>query len=88
MEYAKSLASQVMEGKAITRDEALRLYNQPLRELCREADRIRRHFCSNGFDLCAIVNAKSGRCSENCRFCAQSGANRTGAQENPLLDEE
>ncbi len=88
MEYVENLASQVMEGKAITRDEVLRLYNQPLRELCREADRIRRHFCSNGFDLCAIVNAKSGRCSENCRFCAQSGANRTGAQEYPLLDEE
>lgn len=34
---------------------------------------------------CAIVNAKSGRCRENCRFCAQSIHHRTDAPVHPLL---
>ena len=76
---------KVLAGEPITRQEALRLYGQPLGELCEAADEIRRHFCSNGFDLCTIINGKSGRCSENCRFCAQSAHNHTGAAEYPLL---
>lgn len=76
---------KVLAGEPITRQEALRLYGQPLGELCEAADEIRRHFCSNGFDLCTIINGKSGQCSENCRFCAQSAHNHTGAAEYPLL---
>jgi|GEM_PF-3250595 len=34
---------------------------------------------------CSIVNAKSGTCSQDCRFCAQSGHYRTGAPVHPLL---
>ncbi len=34
---------------------------------------------------CAIVNAKSGRCAENCRFCAQSAHHGTDAPAYPLL---
>lgn len=79
---------KVLAGEPITRQEALRLYGQPLGELCEAADEIRRHFCSNGFDLCTIINGKSGRCSENCRFCAQSAHNHTGAAEYPLLPAE
>ena len=76
---------KVLAGEPITRQEALRLYGQPLGELCEAADEIRRHFCSTGFDLCTIINGKSGQCSENCRFCAQSAHNHTGAAEYPLL---
>lgn len=82
------LGNAVMEGKELTRDEALWLYEQSLEELGRKADEIRAHFCSNSFDLCTIINGKSGRCSENCRFCAQSAHNHTGAQEYPLLSAE
>ena len=79
------LTQQVLAGGELSREEALELYVQPLEPLCRRADEIRRHFCGNRFDLCAIVNGKSGRCSENCRFCAQSAHNHTGAAEYPLL---
>lgn len=83
-----SLGNKVMQGKQIGREEALWLYDQPLEELCKKADEIRAHFCSNGFDICTIINGKSGRCSENCRFCAQSAHSRTGAKEYPLLGTE
>lgn len=43
-----------------------------LSELCRAADGLRRYFHADSFDLCSIINARSGRCSEDCRYCAQS----------------
>lgn len=77
-----------MQGKQITLEEAVWLYQQPLEKLYRKADEIRAHFCSNRFDICTIINGKSGRCSENCRFCAQSIHNHTNAEEYPLLPTE
>lgn len=44
--------------------------------------------CGNHVDLCSIINGKSGRCSENCKFCAQSARHRTGINEYSFLDEE
>ena len=56
-------------------------------EVLREAaEEIRREKCGNGFDLCTIVNAKCGRCSEDCKYCAQSVHYRTACEESyPLL---
>lgn len=82
------LTDKVLNGNQITKEEALFLYGQPLAELCESADKIRRHFCADSFDMCTIINAKSGRCSENCRFCAQSAHNHTGAAAYPLLPKE
>lgn len=77
-----------MSGENITRAEALSLAKAPLEELCAAADEIRQAFCGSGFDICTIINGKSGRCSENCKFCAQSSAYNTGIEEYPLLDDE
>ena len=85
MSFAKELKKKLLLGEQITRPEAITLYAQPLKELCETANEIREHFCSNSFDICTIINGKSGRCSENCRFCAQSAHNHTGADEYPLL---
>lgn len=79
------LKKKVMEGRRISKEEALWLYEQPLEPLCEKADEIRRFFCSDSFDICTIINGKSGRCSENCKFCAQSAHNCTGVEEYPLL---
>lgn len=83
-----SLTEKVLNGGQINNIEAEYLYNQPLNELCENANKIRKHFCSNKFDICTIINGKSGRCSENCKFCAQSAHNHTGIDEYPLLSDE
>lgn len=68
----ESLKEKVIQGGDITREEALYLAEQPLEPLCRAADEIRQHFYQDDFDLCAVISVKGGRCSENCRYCAQS----------------
>lgn len=72
----------------ITRQQALELFESPLEELLTEADNLRRRFRDDHFDLCTIINAKSGSCSENCRFCSQSSHYDTFSQTYPLLSEE
>ena len=52
------------------------------------ADKIKQKFNDNTVDLCAIVNARSGKCPENCKFCAQSAHHDTGVQEYPFMDDE
>lgn len=54
--------------------------------MCAAADEIRSHFCGNRFELCSIVNGKCGRCSENCKFCAQSAHYPVDTETYPLLE--
>lgn len=82
------LKDKILSGYNITYNEALSLIETPLNELLEAADEIRKHFCSNIFDICSIINAKSGKCSENCKFCAQSAHYKTNISEYPLLDKE
>ncbi|MCX7770806.1 MAG: biotin synthase BioB [Proteobacteria bacterium] len=49
------------------------------------ASEIREYFKGKKINLCGIVNAKSGRCGEDCKFCAQSVYHKTGVQTYPLL---
>lgn len=50
------------------------------------ACRIRDHYNGHGIKLCAIVNAKSGRCPEDCAFCAQSAHHKTHIEAYPLME--
>lgn len=88
MSFTIQTKERIMSGDLITREEALELYQEPLEELCRAADEIRRHFCGNRFDMCTIINGKSGQCSEDCKYCAQSSFYHSHVQEYPLLEEE
>lgn len=86
MSFTEEMKDKILRGKWIGREEALRLAEEPLEELRQAADEIRRKVCGSGFDLCTIVNAKCGRCSEDCRYCAQSAHYRTACEESyPLL---
>lgn len=82
------LKNNVIRGELITKDEALTLADAPLKELTKAADEIRRQLCGNTFDICTIINGKSGRCSENCKYCAQSSFYKTCVEEYPLLSTE
>ena len=52
------------------------------------ANKIREKYKKNKVFTCSIINAKSGRCSEDCAFCAQSVHHKTGIGSYPLLDKE
>ena len=88
MDSLASLKEKALAGHQITREEALALAEMPLEELCAAADEIRQYFCGDKFDLCTIVNGKSGKCSENCKYCAQSASYHTAVETYPLLDTE
>ncbi len=87
IQYITDRMEQVLGGKDITREEALRLLSLGRQEpffLMAAADKIRNTFCGDKMRFCADVNARSGRCSEDCKFCAQSGKYHTGVKEYPL----
>ena len=83
IEEAKQL---VLEGGKIDERQALGLANHPDKEALYEAaHQITRHFMGDKFDTCSIINAKSGNCSEDCKWCAQSVHHRTRVRLYPLL---
>ncbi len=84
-----TLAKEIIDGRRITREDDLTYFlNCDLEELCKGADMIREFGVGNKVDFCSIINGRSGRCSENCRFCAQSAHNPTGCEEYAFLPEE
>lgn len=86
MSFVTKMKEKVMDGEEITREEAIALSKEPLSELQAAADEIRKSMCGNGFDICTIINGKCGRCSEDCKYCAQSAHYHTSCEESyPLL---
>lgn len=89
MTVVEQMKRKVLSEQQITRQDALKLIDAPLNELTQAADEIRQTFCQNGFDICTIVNGKCGRCSEDCKYCAQSAHYHTACTESyPLLSTE
>ncbi len=85
----ETIKQQVLSGKTIDEAQALALAGSPDKEaLYQAAHEITRHFMGNKFDTCSIINAKSGNCSEDCKWCAQSGHYKTKVTLYPLLPAE
>ncbi len=86
MKTMQEMTDAVLAGQPLSAEEALRLANNPNKEALYEAaHQVTRHFMGNKFDTCSIINAKSGNCSEDCKWCAQSGHYATKVQLYPLL---
>jgi biotin synthase len=87
--FIRSCMEKVLTGGSITFEEAERLLaTDDIMMLAECANIITRTFNSNTVDVEALVNAKSGRCPEDCSFCAQSSFYDTGINKYPLLPRE
>ena len=75
----QAVAGRIAGGGEISPEEALRLLEAKEPEALRAAARaVTAHFKPRTFDFCAIINARCGRCSEDCKWCAQSACYETG----------
>ena len=87
----KRLQEKVISRGSLSREEALSIAEMPgsqIFSLIASANTIRDHFRGKIVGLCSIVSAKSGACSEDCAFCAQSSKSRAVLDVYPLLQKE
>ena len=84
-----TLADEIIAGRRISRQDDLNMFlTCDLNELLKGADRIREHFIGDKVDLCSIINGRSGKCPEDCKYCAQSAHNHTKCEIYDFLPEE
>ena len=87
MTIVKKLKEKVLAGEEITREEAIELSKASFEELTSAANEIRERMCGQVFDMCTIINGKCGKCSEDCKYCAQSAHYNTNLSDSyGLLD--
>lgn len=78
----EAVTARALEGIPASVDEALSLNEHyTTDQLADAADKVCRHWNGDTVDTCCIVNARSGRCSEDCKWCAQAGRHNTGIRE-------
>lgn len=86
---ASELADKIIRGYRVKRGDDLSVFlDSDLEELQTGAGAIQKHFRRNHIDLCTIVNGRSGRCPENCKYCAQAACHKTGIDEYSFLPKE
>ena len=85
----KEMIDSALDGRGITRQQALELEffsHEDLDYLFEGTNRLRDRFKGDDVKICSIVNAKAGKCEEDCGFCAQSSQFKTDSPEYGLLD--
>jgi len=91
VEAVKHLEELILTGSSITKEDVAfiaGISGPDILDLFSSANRIRLRFRGNLAGLCSIINAKSGTCSEDCSFCAQSSQSRSTIDTYPLLKKE
>ncbi len=98
-----TIKNKILNNGLLTKDEAYDLVKiiqnyvssipgscglQPLFSLFCAASEISEKFRNNTIDLCAIINAKSGACPEDCSYCAQSSKSKADVFVYPLLSKD
>ena len=86
-----ALKARILDGGSLTETEAYSLCEiEPSQHeaLWEAAEEITRRFCKPEFDSCSIINARSGRCPEDCKWCAQSAHYKTSADVYGLVSRE
>ena len=83
------IAKKIIAGERLKPTDDLNfLLTTPLEKLQAGAALIQEKFFGKHIDLCTIINGKSGRCSEDCKYCAQSARHHTGIDEYDFLPTE
>ena len=88
LELILRLRREILEGGEISYENALALTRASHLEipyLSAAANEIRGKFAGSKIESCALSNIKSGNCSEDCKFCAQSGHYKTDAPVYPQM---
>ena len=85
MNTVNILKEKILHGERASKEEAMLLWETELSQLCDAANKIRETLSGTKVDTCTILNGKSGRCSENCKYCAQSAYHNTDIKEYPML---
>ncbi|MDO5155251.1 MAG: biotin synthase BioB [Eubacteriales bacterium] len=85
----QQLTKDIIAGKRLGREDDLSFFmDVDLELLAMCANEIREALCGNHVDLCTIINGRAGKCSEDCKFCAQSAHNHTGCEAHGVLEPE
>lgn len=89
IERLEEIKQKGLRGESITREEALWAAGYAdLDALCDAANEVCRRWQGTDVDSCSIVNARSGMCGEDCKWCAQATRHPTGCETYNFLDEE
>lgn len=67
-------------------NEYLELYNEPLEILIDISSKLTSQNFNNKINFCSLISAKTGKCSQNCKYCAQSSHYNTSIKTHPLID--
>jgi biotin synthase len=88
----KEIEQKILSGGEISFEEAVSLSGmadkKEIERLFAAANKIKERFRGRRVDLCSITNAKSGNCSQDCSFCAQSAHSKTEVSIYPLIPAE
>lgn len=68
----------------ITHDLLIKLYNLNLEQLLKEAS----NYTNDDVEFCSLISARTGKCSQNCKYCAQSSHYNTQCHTHPLVSKE